>query len=213
MTKDLGSILGYIKYSDDEIYLGEGALLSISRNDLMTIFGAIEKKSDSLKKLSLQGNKLALFPSFVCNLTKLTHLDLGDNEIRGLPKEIRNLTDLENLYLYNNQISRLPESIGSIESLEFIYLDGNPILTLPQEIMDKIMAEELDIMINNNALGAYDGEIIIGFHRGSTKWWLDNQDTLLSKCGIEPEDCIVYENLFNYVINAPKLTHSNSLLQ
>ncbi|WP_442267697.1 leucine-rich repeat domain-containing protein [Tenacibaculum sp. ZS6-P6] len=90
----------------------------------------------SLKKLSLQGNKLSSIPNTINGLIALEELNLGDNagngnELSSLPSTIGGLISLKTLNLAYNRLSNLPDEIGDLSNLENLNIsnqvtfDGN----------------------------------------------------------------------------------------
>lgn len=68
----------------------------------------------SLQKLRLQSNPIAVLPSCVTGLDKLTSLDLRNSSLLELPESLNSLSNLKELVLERNPLETLPKSLASL---------------------------------------------------------------------------------------------------
>ncbi|PKA67060.1 hypothetical protein AXF42_Ash004551 [Apostasia shenzhenica] len=115
----------------------------------------------SMRKLSVNSNKLDFLPYSISHMTSLRVLDARLNCLRSLPGDLENLINLQVLnisqnfhYLqslpysvglllslveldisYNNIVS-LPNSIGCLTKLQRLHLEGNPLVKPPMDVIE-----------------------------------------------------------------------------
>ncbi|CAI9780286.1 unnamed protein product [Fraxinus pennsylvanica] len=138
----------------------------------------------SLKKLSVNSNKLVFLPHSTSHLTNLRVLDTRRNCLRSLPEDLENLINLQVLNISQNfkylttlpysigllislveldvsynKITALPESIGCLKKLQKLSVEGNPLVSPPMDIFEQglLMVKE------------YLCEKINGSHKNSPK--------------------------------------------
>lgn len=131
-------------------------------NKLRTVPDTIGFELLSLKKLSINSNKLIFLPQSITHLTSLRILDARLNCLRSLPEDLENLINLEVLnvsqnfqYLETlpysvgllislveldisyNKITTLPDSIGCLKKLQKLSVEGNPLVSPPMEVVEQ----------------------------------------------------------------------------
>jgi Leucine-rich repeat (LRR) protein len=116
----------------------------------------------SLKKLSVNSNKLVFLPSSTSHLTALRVLDARLNCLRSLPDDLENLINLEVLNVSQNfqyfdtlpysigllinlveldvsynKIKTLPDSMGCLKKLQKLIVEGNPLNSPPMDVVEQ----------------------------------------------------------------------------
>lgn len=122
------------------------------RGDLDYVFTSLEeakKTPEIVFNLSLQKQKLVVFPNELVGFKNLRSLDLSKNKLSLIPIEIKNLKQLEVLNLSKNKISRIPPAIGALSELESLLLAKNDIEKVPKEIGALSSLKVLDLWSNN----------------------------------------------------------------
>ncbi len=82
------------------------------------------------RAIDLSGTGIQVIPRELCYFTQLETLTLNDNKIAMIPDFICELP-LRRLYLKNNEITRLPASVANMTHLYQLDLAGNPIFSKP----------------------------------------------------------------------------------
>lgn len=101
----------------------------------------------NLRRLEIQGSKVASISNDLNNLKKLTILKLYFNEIKTLPNNISGLSNLQKLFLNNNLIEQLPVNI-ELPKLSYLNLDNNNIQYLPNSITNLKNLDTLNLEEN-----------------------------------------------------------------
>ncbi len=148
-----------------ELYLENNALTTITEISFCT----------RLTTLSLSGNSLAVFPTTLLSLPKLSTLFLTSNKLTEVPnlaamtnlsvlyldknlltkvpEGLENMTNLQQLALSCNTIEEIPDTISKIPNLTTLLIYGNDIKVLPESLLD-LKLNVLDIGLNDIDLTA-----------------------------------------------------------
>ena len=133
LNEAMGRMAGLEKLIIDKNQMGE--ILSIG-------------KMQSLKTLSISGNKLATLPEDLCQLRSLKKLAVHGNRLYELHTSIGLLTSLETLDVRANQLTYLPTSIGQLHSLKHLDIAENKLSQLVLSICDLGALERIDVKDN-----------------------------------------------------------------
>ncbi|XP_057658576.1 phospholipase A2 inhibitor-like [Diorhabda carinulata] len=168
--------------------------------------GAISN-ADSLRKLSLKGNKIKSIEKGVFNSLGISTLDLSLNEISYIhPQALNNLPELLNINLADNLIQKWnPEWLDNTPILTRISIQNNSIDELPANSFKHMTGEKkfgkLDLTINlvfsHNKIHKIDPQAFSGLKK-INNLWLDNNvledfdENLLN--GIQVEDLRLNKN-------------------
>ncbi|KAL9224276.1 hypothetical protein vseg_000331 [Gypsophila vaccaria] len=131
-------------------------------NQLSTLPDTIGFELQSLRKLSVNSNKLMSLPYSISHATELRVLDVRLNCLRSLPNDLENLTKLQVLnvsqnfqYLVElpysiglllslieldvsyNKLKSLPTSLGCLRDLKKLCVEGNPLVSPPMEVIEQ----------------------------------------------------------------------------
>jgi len=144
---------------------------------LSSILSYIDKlwKSDKVKSLILDKNKLNSLPPEIWNLNNLESLIWNDNfSIETIPEEIWQLKKLWTLSLNNNRIETIPREIWQLKSLWTLSLNNNRIETIPREIWQLKSLQGFDL--SDNEITTLPSEI----WNLNNLWNLDLQNNKIS---------------------------------
>lgn len=121
--------------------------LDASFNNLTSLPANIGYGLLNLEKLSIQLNKIRLFPNSICEMRSLRYLDAHMNEIHGLPIAIGRLTSLEVMNLSSNfsDLTKLPDTISDLANLRELDLSNNQIRVLPDSFFRLEKLEKLNL--------------------------------------------------------------------
>ncbi|HAS47429.1 MAG TPA: hypothetical protein DCS93_43530 [Microscillaceae bacterium] len=129
----------------------------------------------SIEKVSLAGNNITSFPSFIFQLKKVKELSLSENPIQSIPEKVLNLNALESLWLdhcligqtnYDNKPvkdSISPISLSSLQSLSSISICSSGLKEIPDFITSVPYLKTLKLSSNQiNDTTAYKLSLIKG---------------------------------------------------
>lgn len=143
--------------------------LDLSINNIIILHENIYDNLPNLESLILNNNFVNISDNNLERFQHLTHLELIENDIKDdisklfllqqleilnlsynyinlVPETINNLTNIKEIYLNNNSLTTLPDiSISSLLELNISY---NYIDHLPKELIQKVINDELNIIIN-----------------------------------------------------------------
>lgn len=130
-------------------------------NKLTSLPDAMGFERTSIRRLSVNSNRLAFLPSSTSHMMTLRSPDAHLNCLRSLPDDLENLTSLQsldisqnfqyltslpyslgllsslsNLNVSYNAITPLPDLLGCLINLKALKVEGNPLMCLPKEIID-----------------------------------------------------------------------------
>lgn len=109
-------------------------MLILSNNQIETLPDELFELV-SLKRLYLDGNRIATLSSGIAKLKNLVTLDLAKNRLTVLPPRLGEMQSLENLILHDNLLRELPFEIGLLGNLKWLSLRGNDFANIPLEIL------------------------------------------------------------------------------
>ena len=105
--------------------------LFLDKNKITTLPSGFFTPLRSLSVLSLEQNKLTVFPECLAALTALKELDLSYNEIEAIPESVGKLKSLQKLNMFANRLTGVPAAVCEMESLVELDLDCNDIRDVP----------------------------------------------------------------------------------
>lgn len=101
-----------------------------------------------LKIFSAVGNRLAVLPDSIGELSELETLLLGKNLLRTLPHSIGNLKNLKFLSCYENNLEILPDELWTLSHLEELFLVHNQLSLVPTAVENLISLKTLNVSFN-----------------------------------------------------------------
>lgn len=105
--------------------------LFLDKNAIVSIPSEFLRPLSKLRVLSLEQNKLEVFPEAVLELKELRELNLSYNRIEEVPEGIGKLGNLRVLNLFGNRLRGVPAALCEMESLVELDLDCNDIVEPP----------------------------------------------------------------------------------
>lgn len=152
LTSTLPPAIGALPSAMEEICLDDNVIEQLPLD--MAALG-------SLSWLSVRRNTLLDMPgALLASWRQLTHLDLRDNKLKALPEEIGECTSLTELLLTGNQLVDLPEGIGRCSHLEVLLANRNQLAALPAGLIGCSALIQLDV--TGNKLTDIPGSILTG---------------------------------------------------
>jgi len=114
--------------------------------------------SNSLKVLSLGGNRLKCVPREVFELCQLRSLYLGGNAVEEISRDIKKLVNLRVLYLGGNNLTSIPTEVGLLSNLQSLSLCENRLHSLPSSIA--MLRNLRSLALHKNQLTVLPTEIV-----------------------------------------------------
>lgn len=90
--------------------------------------------SEDGTRVVLHGLGLTAVPSWVADLTNLSHLDLSGNRLASLPEWLADFSSLAVLNVRSNELAAFPSCLGELASLTALDLSRNVLPALPESI-------------------------------------------------------------------------------
>lgn len=143
--------------------------LDLSSNELTSVPTNWFTQKQSVKRLSLDNNKLSTFP-LLNNLPLLKDLSLNFNNITSITaKSIAVYKNLERLYLRDNRISMIEQNAFSeLDHLEKLDLTANQLTTLPSSWILPLKALT-HLYLRSNQFNTID-DMSVNVYTGSLKY-------------------------------------------
>lgn len=108
--------------------------LDLRGNKVTKVPNSIGRKYGSLKALSFNSNPVKKVKPGLGKLSDLEYLSFYNTGITEIPPPVYKLTKLEAIDLYDNQIEFISPEIKNLQQLKVLFLANNRLYSLPEEI-------------------------------------------------------------------------------
>lgn len=105
----------------------------------------------SLKKLTLNNNKIKNYYDSFRGFKKLVYLDLSSNPLNQMPESVEKLKTLETLIIKDCNLSNLHPEIGNLKNLKTLNLESNNLKLIPASI-EKLRNPDFELFLKDNFL-------------------------------------------------------------
>ena len=96
-----------------------------------SIFDECTHRMATVTSLTLQYDKLSIFPKIATLFPKLQYLDLRNNLLHFIPSTaLLNMSSLSSLYISHNRFTSIPSAINRATNLQTLYVENNQIDTV-----------------------------------------------------------------------------------